>query len=237
MHDSVSVVDEGDDTPNRLISVTLEIDQRKRAEEQAGLLLGELDHRVKNILAIVLSIVAQTLKTTPSPEAFAATIFGRITAIARAHSMLTDHGATAAGTLRAIVETELEPFRDRGLTIDGPPIVLTPKAGLSLAMALHELVSNAAKYGSLSEPDGKLAVSWALTSSAPRRLMLTWTESEGPPVAGPPERRGFGTTLIERSLGYEFDARVDRQFAPTGVVCIIDLPFTPSVGELRSVDS
>ena len=237
VHDSVSVINDGDGAPNRMISVTLEINQRKRAEEQAGLLLGELDHRVKNILAIVSSIVAQTLKTTPSPEDFAATIFGRIAAIARAHSLLTDQGAAGAGGLRATVETELEPFQGRGLIIDGPIIILTPKAGLSLAMALHELASNAAKYGSLSDPNGRLSVSWTLTASAPRRLILNWTESGGPPVAGPPARRGFGTTLIERSLGYEFDAKVDRQFAPTGVVCIINLSFTAAVGELRLVDS
>ncbi|MDQ2764963.1 MAG: sensor histidine kinase [Pseudomonadota bacterium] len=115
-------------------------------------------------------------------------------------------------------------------------MVLTPKAGLSVAMAIHELASNAAKYGSLSVPNGKLVVSWAVIEGVSRRLVLSWTESDGPPVAGQPTRTGFGTTLIERSLVYEFDARVDRSFAETGVVCTIDLPFTGEIGELRPAE-
>jgi two-component system CheB/CheR fusion protein len=235
VHDTVSVLSDNDGRANTIISVTLEIDKRKRAEEQAGLLLGELDHRVKNILAIVSSIVAQTLKANPSPEVFAEKIAGRITAITRAHGLLTNRGAGGAGTLRNLVETELKPYesRDRGLRVEGPDLVLTPKAGLSLAMAIHELASNAAKYGSLSDPKGKLAVSWAMTEGPDRRLRLSWTETDGPPVRKPPSQTGFGTTLIERSLSFEFDAQVQRSFASSGVVCIIDLPFDTSVGELR----
>lgn len=233
VHDSVSMLAAADGQEARVISVTLEIEQRKRAEEQTGLLLGELDHRVKNILAIVSSIVGQTLKAGPSPEIFAEAIQGRIAAITRAHSLLTDRGAPGAGTLRHLVNTELEPYRGRALVIDGPELVLKPKAGLSLAMAIHELASNAAKYGSLSDPNGELTVTWSLTDGPERRLRLIWAESGGPRVAGPPARRGFGTTLIERSMAYEWKAKVDRSFAETGVVCTIDLPFTSDVGELR----
>ncbi|WP_375450720.1 chemotaxis protein CheB [uncultured Devosia sp.] len=234
VHDSVSVLGDAEGRASRVISVTLEIDQRKRAEEQAELLMGELDHRVKNILAIVSSIVAQTLTVNSSPETFAATIEGRIKAIARAHSLLTKQGAASAGTLRDLIETELEPYRGRDLRVEGPVIVLTPKAGLSVAMAIHELASNAAKYGALSDVKGRLAVAWALTDGPDRRLRLNWTETDGPPISGPPAKRGFGTTLIERSLSYEFDAEVERSFAPTGVVCTIDMPFTAAVGELRA---
>ncbi|MBC9033816.1 PAS domain S-box protein [Sphingomonas sp. JC676] len=234
VHDSVSVLSDSDGHATSVISVTLEIDKRKRAEEQAALLLGELDHRVKNILAIVSSIVAQTLRAGLSPEAFTETIAGRITAITRAHSLLTNRGAASAGTLRDLIETELEPYQGRNLRIDGPVVVLTPKAGLSMAMAIHELASNAAKYGSLSDPQGQLSVLWTLGEGPEPHLRLSWTESGGPPVAGPPSQRGFGTTVIERSLGFEFDAQVERNFAPTGVVCTIDLPFTSEVGELRS---
>lgn len=198
------------------------------------MLLSELDHRVKNILAIVSSVVSQTLQADPSPEAFAATIRGRILAIARAHSLLTDQGALGAGTLRKLLDTELEPYRGRDIVIQGPEVALTPKAGLSLAMAIHELASNAAKYGSLSTPEGRLTISWAVTSGDVRRLRLEWVESDGPRLSGPPAQRGFGTTLIERSLGYEFDAAVERSFPASGVVCTIDLPFTSAVGELRS---
>jgi two-component system, chemotaxis family, CheB/CheR fusion protein len=236
VHDSISVLGDSEGRAHSVISVTLEIDERKRAEDQAALLLGELDHRVKNILAIVSSIVAQTLKANPSPEAFAAKIAGRITAITRAHSLLTSRGGASVGTLRDLIDTELEPYQGRDLRTDGPAIALTPKAGLSVAMAIHELASNAAKYGSLSEPMGQLAVSWAVTDGPDRRLRLSWTESGGPTVPGPPSQRGFGTTLIERSLGFEFDAEVERTFAASGVVCIIDLPFNSGVGELRPAD-
>jgi two-component system CheB/CheR fusion protein len=234
VHDSVSILAAADGQAPRVISVTLEIEQRKRAEERAGLLLGELDHRVKNILAIVSSIVAQTLKASPSPEAFAATIEGRVTAITRAHSLLTNRGAAGAGTLRDLVDTELDPYRGRDLLVEGPDVVLTPKAGLAMAMALHELASNAAKYGSLSDSKGRLAISWTVTGGPERRLRLIWAESGGPRVAGPPTQRGFGTTVIERSMSYEWDAEVDRSFAKSGVVCTIDLPFTSALGELRT---
>jgi two-component system CheB/CheR fusion protein len=233
VHDSVSVLDDGEERANRFISVTMEIDNRKRAEQQTELLLGELDHRVKNILAIVSSIVVQTLKGNPSPEGFAATIEGRINAITRAHSLLTRRGAASVGTLRDIVSTELEPYQGLDVSVEGPTVVLTPKAGLSVAMAIHELASNAAKYGALSDPNGRLAVSWAVTDGPDRRLRLRWAESNGPQVSGPPSKRGFGTTLIERSLGYEFGAEVNRSFAASGVVCTIDLPLTSNVGELR----
>ena len=214
--------------------MTLDIGDRKRAEDQATLLLGELDHRVKNILAIVSSIVVQTLKAGLTPAVFAETIAGRIAAITRAHSLLTSRGTDSPGTLRDLIDTELEPYRGRALRVEGPGITLTPKAGLSVAMAIHELASNAAKYGSLSEPDGQLDVTWSVTDGIDRRLCLRWTETGGPVVAGPPSQRGFGTTLIERSLGFEFDAQVNRSFPPSGVVCVFDLPFTAEVGELRT---
>ena len=233
VHDSVSVLGDADGRPARVISVTLAIDQRKRAEEQAGLLMGELDHRVKNILAIVSSIVSQTLKTNPSPEAFEATIKGRIAAIARAHGQLTNQGGAGGGTLRDLIDTELEPYRGRDMIVEGPDLALTPKAGLSVAMAIHELASNAAKYGSLSYPKGRLVISWTVTREPEPRLRLSWTETGGPLIARPPAQRGFGTTLIERSMGYEWDAKVDRSFVESGLVCTFDLPFTAAVGELH----
>ncbi|WP_426240292.1 chemotaxis protein CheB [Pararhizobium sp. DWP1-1-3] len=235
VHDTISVLGDSDGAATSIISVTLEIEDRKRAEEHAALLLGELDHRVKNILAIVSSIVGQTLQASSSPEAFAETITGRITAITRAHSLLTSHQGGGSGTLRELVETELKPYGDWELQIEGPDVALTPKAGLSLAMALHELASNAAKYGSLSVPKGQLSVSWAVTDGSDRRLRLHWAETHGPVVTGPPSRRGFGTTVIDRSLSYEFDGEVTRTFEESGVVCIIELPFTAEVGELRPV--
>jgi two-component system CheB/CheR fusion protein len=215
------------------LAVTLEIGERKRAEEQTTLLLGELDHRVKNILAVVSAVVTQTLKTNSTPEGFADAIEGRVAAIARAHSMLTEHGGWTAVSLRDLVITELEPYRDEhNISVEGVDIALKPRPGLSLAMAIHELASNAAKYGALSTPAGRLVVSWTVGGASRDMLNFLWLETGGPPIAEPPARRGFGTTLIERTLTHELDATVNREFFSSGLRCAIDLPLTSEIGEV-----
>jgi two-component system, chemotaxis family, CheB/CheR fusion protein len=234
---NVSVLVDQARRASHALSVTLEIGERKKAEQQTGLLLSELDHRVKNILAIVSSVVSQTLKANSPPAAFAAAIDGRISAIARAHSMLTDHGDRGRASLHDLVTTELEPYDSGGhnISIQGHDIALTPRAGLSLALALHELASNAAKYGALSTPAGRLAVSWTTVGHAANRtLSFLWVESGGPPLAGPPLQRGFGTTLIERTLSHEFDAEVHREFLRSGLRCTIDMPLTAEVGAVQA---
>jgi two-component system CheB/CheR fusion protein len=137
-------------------------------------------------------------------------------------------------SLRALIATELAPY-DRGngtIATIGDEVALTPKAGLALAMALHELASNATKYGALSTAAGRLAVAWKTTGRASdRTLTLTWTESGGPAVQ-PPARRGFGTTLIERALPHEFDAKVNREFLTGGLRCIFAIPMTREFGEV-----
>ena len=231
---TVSPVRGGD---GRLVGVSVvatDISARKAAERKAALLLGELDHRVKNILAIVSAVITQTLKTTTTPEAFAAEISGRVQAIAKAHSLLTQSGHGEV-SLRAILQTELAPYDRSGsnLSLSGPDIALTPKAGLALAMALHELASNAAKYGALSTDAGRLAVEWDATAqTSVQALTITWTETGGPAVT-PPTRRGFGTTLIERSLGHELDAQVAREFLPGGLRCTVAMPLTEEIGRLQ----
>jgi two-component system CheB/CheR fusion protein len=231
---TISSVREGDGRIVGASVVARDISERKAAEHKAGLLLGELDHRVKNILAIVSAVVSQTLKTSPTPEAFAAEVEGRINAIAAAHSLLTEAG-TGAMSLHAILATELAPY-DRGngnLVVNGPDIALTPRAGLALAMAVHELASNAAKYGALSTTLAHLEVAWKVTEREDNRTVtLTWTETGGPPVR-PPARRGFGTTLIERTLSHELDADVNREFRTSGLRCTITLPLTEDVGRVH----
>lgn len=230
VHNSVSSLVDPHGKPHRVLIVTLEIGARKRSEEHTALLLGELDHRVKNILSIISSVIAQTLKTSPSPGAFAAAMEGRITAIARAHSLLTDGGRGAA-LLGELVRTELAPY-DRATTsisIAGPPVALTPKAGLAMAMAIHELAGNAAKYGALSASGGQLAITWSVDDKATGMLDFCWIETGGPSIAEPPKRRGFGTTLIERTLSHEFDATVKREFPPSGLRCSISIPATAEV--------
>ena len=229
VHNNVAPLVDPDGRPHRVLTVTLEIGERKRAEEHASLLLGELDHRVKNILSIISSVITQTLKTSTTPSDFAAAMEGRIAAIARAHSLLTDGGRGAA-SLRDLVLTELAPYdrTTKNISIAGPPVALTPRAGLAFAMAIHELAGNAAKYGGLSTTGGSLAVIWVLDDKE-GMLRFSWTEADGPPIAKPPSRRGFGTTLIERSLSHEFDAIVKREFLLTGLRCSIDIPLSPEV--------
>ncbi len=236
---TVSPVLEGD---GRIVGVSLvarDISARRAAERRAALLLGELDHRVKNILTIVSAVISQTLKTTPTPEAFATEVNGRVQAIAKAHSLLTQSGHGEV-SLRVILQTELAPY-DRGagsVAVTGQDVALTPKAGLALAMAVHELASNAAKYGALSTIAGRLTVAWDIFPGAsapeatPALLKLTWAEAGGPAVS-PPTRRGFGTTLIERALTHEIDAEVSREFLAGGLLCMMAVPLTEEVGRPR----
>lgn len=217
-----------------VVMTFLDISERKRADDRTAMLLGELDHRVKNILAIVSSIVALTLKTAESPEAFAASMEGRISAIARAHGLLTEGGGSGEALLRDLIERELAPYDRHGMNVKiaGPSVLLTPKAGLTLAMVVHELASNASKYGALSTPEGHLAVNWNYEGRGDAcRLTLDWLETGGPPVS-PPAREGFGTTLIERTIGYEMDGTIAREFLPSGLHCSIAVPLTGAVGHL-----
>jgi two-component system, chemotaxis family, CheB/CheR fusion protein len=233
VHNSVSALVNQGGQPDHCLIVSLEISERKRAEEQAGLLLGELDHRVKNILAVVSAVITQTLKTNPSPAGFAAAIEGRIGAIARSHSMLTEPGGRGRASLRDLVLTELEPYRDgHNIWVEGIDIALNPRPGLSLAMAIHELASNAVKYGALSTPAGRLAVSWKVGDGPSGMLRFLWLETGGPPIKSPPVQQGFGTTLIERTLTYELDATVTQEFLSSGMRCTIELPLTADIGEV-----
>ncbi len=215
-------------------AVARDIAERKAAEERTSLLMAELDHRVKNILAVVLSVVSQTLRSNAPRETVGAEIEGRIMAIARAHSLLTDHGGTE-GSLRDLIATELRPYEQHNnLVLAGEDVILTSRSSLTLALAIHELATNAAKHGSLSVVGGQLAVSWRLTGEvSPQQLEIEWCEAGGPPVTSP-SRRGFGTKLIEVSLVRGLGAKVDRSFAEAGVCCSIVMPFTPDVGSMRA---
>ena len=163
--------------------VARNVGERKAAEQRAALLLGELDHRVKNILAIVTAVISQTLRFSETPAAFASEVEGRVLAIAKAHSLLTESGHGGI-LLSALIATELAPF-DHGtgpdtanVSVSGPDVDLTPMAGLALAMAVHELASNAAKYGSLSTAAGRLVVAWEIAPAAEGPVLtLTWAES------------------------------------------------------------
>jgi two-component system, chemotaxis family, CheB/CheR fusion protein len=231
---TISPIRDADGQTSGASVVARNISERRAAEQKTNLLLGELDHRVKNILAIVSAVVSQTVKTSTSPGAFAAEIEGRVPSIAKAHSLLSQAGQGEMA-LRALITTELAPYdrQEGSLVIAGPDVALTPKAGLALAMAIHELASNTAKYGALSTVSGRLEVRWTITGGTDNQILaFSWAESGGPAVKAP-TRRGFGTTLIERALTHELDAEVRREFAVSGLRCTIEVPLTEEVGRVR----
>ncbi|WP_052955085.1 sensor histidine kinase [Microvirga vignae] len=208
-----------------------DVTARVRAAEYQQLLLNELNHRVKNTLATVQSIVSQTLRNAPTPPEARAMIEQRMIALSRAHDVLTQEKWQGAD-LHAIVVQALAPFRDPEndrFHVRGPGVRLSPRMALDLAMALHELATNAAKYGALSNASGTVTLTWMLDRDCtPPHLRLRWTEKGGPPVE-PPRRRGFGTRLIERSLAQDLGGEARIEFAPAGVTCTIDTPVVQDV--------
>ena len=208
------------------VLIAVDITERKRIEEHQRVLLNELNHRVKNTLATVQSIVAHSLRgTTTSSEARSA-IEHRLIALSRAHDVLTREFWGGAD-LSDIVAEAFEPYAADGHRFQrhGPPIRLPPGAALAVAMALHELCTNAIKYGALSNDTGTVHLTWWTGGADGTRLYLRWEERGGPSVV-PPSRRGFGTRLIERTLAQDLQGTVSLEFAPSGVVCTLTSPLS-----------
>jgi light-regulated signal transduction histidine kinase (bacteriophytochrome) len=196
--------------------------ERLRAWQQEQLLMAELDHRVKNTLASIQAMVAQTSRSASSLAAFTHGLDRRIRSMSRAHSLLTQSRWEGV-SLDALIHQELDAYRAEhaNVTIRGPDVTLLPKAALALSLAIHELATNAGKYGALSVAEGHIDISWQFD---PRDgLDLRWQESGGPAV-GKPGRRGFGSTLIERALSLETGGRSTLTFDPGGVACAIVMP-------------
>lgn len=203
--------------------------ERKRAEERSRLLIAELSHRVKNTLATVRSIVAQTLRTSATPEAFRDALDARLAALSHTHELLS-RSEWRGASLRESVDAELGPHLGSGdprVTLEGEDVLLGPRAALSIRMALHELATNAAKHGALSVATGRLSVTWDVLprEDGGTRLRLRWSESGGPSVR-PPDRRGFGSRLIERGVAHELGGEARLEFDPSGVRCELDVPLT-----------
>jgi PAS domain S-box-containing protein len=207
--------------PHRVMSVVLDVTARRRAEERQRLLMREVDHRAKNALAVVQSVVRLTPADTPAR--FVSAVEGRVAALARAHTLLA-HEGWAGADLAALVEQELAPYGDGGgarVHAAGPPVRVSPHAAQPLGMALHELATNAAKYGALSVPGGRLDVTWRLDEDG--GLDLRWVESAGPPVSVP-TRSGFGTMLIDASLRRQLGGTVDLEWNPAGLRVRLGVP-------------
>jgi two-component sensor histidine kinase len=227
----LSIADWRDAAGERFFTVIMrDISARKATEARQDILVREVDHRAKNILAVVQSVLRLTARDQPGAFAAAET---RVAGLARVHSLLAEGGWSGAD-LRAVVERELAAYSAvRGSTggsvavsLDGPPVALSPTAVQPLAMVLHELATNAAKHGALSAPGGRVEVRWTVgrRKGEDGLLRLRWAEVGGPPVAGPPGRRGFGTRVVEATVRGQLGGTVERRWEPTGLVVEVAVP-------------
>lgn len=210
-----------DNTPIGLLSISRDVTERRAYEERRELLINELNHRVKNTLALVQAIALQTFPAGSAGAERREEFIGRLRTLAGAHDLLTREdweGVTLADIVRWGT-TAIDGREDR-IVAGGPPLKLTPKAGVALAMAFHELATNAVKYGALSVAEGRIDLAWQHTGE---RIAIDWRERGGPPVV-PPRHRGFGSRMIERVLASDLGGRVTMDFAREGLHCAVDAP-------------
>jgi PAS domain S-box-containing protein len=206
----------------------VDLTKHKEDEVRLRMLIDELNHRVKNTLSTVQSIVWQTLRTTTDPMAIRQSIESRLFALSRSHDLLTREKWESAGLLD-IAHDALEPFGVSGdradrIVITGENVRFPPKAALALSIAFNELATNAVKYGALSNAAGSILVEWTTeTASTGKRLLLSWKEDGGPKVKAP-AHKGFGSRVLERGLAHELEGAVHLDYRPDGLVCTMDIP-------------
>ncbi|MBZ9678837.1 sensor histidine kinase [Mesorhizobium sp. ES1-1] len=217
---------DSDGKPTLVFGVNYDISERKLGEERQRLLLRELNHRVKNTLATVQALATQTVRHARRPSEFLEAFGSRLQALGVAHNLLSDREWRGIG-IRELVQLEVRPFDSADqprITISGADLLLSPDQAVGLGLILHELASNALQYGSLSVASGTVDLGWTTEGGkGNRRLVLTWTESGGPRVA-PPERQGFGSILIRRSLAKIISSEVTHEFRPEGVFAEVSMP-------------
>jgi PAS domain S-box-containing protein len=198
------------------------------AAERQKLMIDELNHRVKNTLATVQSIAMQTARSHTDPMSFAESFQARLLALSHTHDLLTRTHWEGAD-LGAILQHETEAHGPHRISLNGPPVALGPAAALSLGMIFHELATNAAKYGALSAPEGRVLVDWAVADQTRPMLHLAWREVGGPPAV-PPTRRGFGSRLIERNVRHDLAGEVKLDYASDGFSAEIVVPLNRGRG-------
>jgi len=227
---TVSLMRDADGAPDYFVAIVEDIAERKAAEglqqrhhQQLRLMINELNHRVKNTLATIQSMASQTLRSDPDPLSAYAKFEARLLGLSQVHDLLTRehwHGAD----LRAVSLRALAPFVEDALSdaieVDGPDVWAPPSAALALAMLLHELATNATKYGALSTPNGRVRLTWIFVPDE-RAVRLTWVETGGPPVTAP-TRQGFGSRLISRALR-DLQGAAALRYEPNGVICDMHL--------------
>jgi len=207
-----------------LLKIMRDGTEQRRADELRKLLIGELDHRVKNMLAMVRSLADQTLENVDSLAAFKTAFTSRLFALAHAHDLLTRETWVSAD-LEKLVRSALESWIEDGrLVVSGPPVRIGPKQALALSMSLNELATNAAKYGALSIVGGRVDLRWQREHAV---CEIRWTERGGPPVS-PPRRQGFGLRILNRALAMELERPVELRFEPAGVECLISVALSRS---------
>lgn len=211
------------------VTAFLDVEEQRRLEEYRKLLIDELNHRVKNTLAVVQGLAQQTFKDDALSGKARAAFEGRLQALAATHELLTQENWEKT-TLATVVEELLRSCdaEDVRTSMGGPPVLLTPKQAMTITMALHELCTNAVKYGALSNDSGRIDISWETTGNKGSRLYLVWRESGGPPVSKP-KSRSFGSRMIEQALAAELEGQVTLNFQPDGLVCTIDAPIPVEV--------
>jgi PAS domain S-box-containing protein len=221
----------GEGRPRRVVGVSIDITERKRVEEQQLKLVAELDHRVKNVLATVQAVAAQTMQASSSMEHFVAALDGRIRSMGSTHELLSSRRWLGI-PLAELVGRELAPYTTGSNTeIGGPEVMLSADAGQTMAMVLHELVTNAAKYGALSTPSGRVSIRWRLprNGSGNDRLVFTWQETGGPLVV-PAHASSYGMHVVRELIPYELGGTVDHLLAPEGARCQMEIPLAQLSG-------
>jgi two-component system CheB/CheR fusion protein len=196
-----------------------------QAEEQQRVLAAELNHRVKNMLTVIISIATQTLKRSDDPEAAREAFLDRLHGMARSYELVyRDQWSDVS--LIDLIRQEIEPYIGKGdrLTLDGPVVALKPRYALALGMIVHELGTNAVKYGALSVAGGSLEIGWAIEKRSETSLVLDWIERGGPPVGASPPPHGFGLTLIEREVTQALGGKVGVDFEQSGLRVNLRIP-------------
>lgn len=209
-----------------LTGAAIDVTERREAEAHLRLLLRELTHRSKNLLAVIQAMARQTARYAGSIDGFLTQFSARLQALAASHDLLVRESWYGA-SLRELIQSQLARFIQRGagqVAIDGPPVALKPEAAQNLGLALHELAINAERYGSLSVPGGRVAVTWGRRAGANGEVLdLDWCEQLGPKVK-PRRKKGFGSMVIERNLARALDAEVAMDFDADGLRCHIVIP-------------
>lgn len=213
----------------------VDLTKHKEEEAQSRMLIDELNHRVKNTLSTVQSIVWQALRTTADPKGIRESIETRLFALSRSHDLLTRENWESVGLLD-VIHDALEPFvvadgRAERLVITGKNVRFPPKAALALSIAFNELATNAVKYGAFCNEAGSILVTWTIEPTPEgNRLVLQWQEKDGPPVT-PPSRKGFGSLVLGRGLAHEMEGTVHLDYRPDGLVCTMNIPAPSGAGD------